>query len=59
MISGELTRYSQSLAEATNQFSDACRDAAEKRSSYDVERLETERKILRGRMSGAAVLILA
>lgn len=40
-ISAELTRYSKSLAEATNQFSDACRDAAEKRSTYDIERAKS------------------
>lgn len=37
-INAELTRYSKSLATATNQFADACKDAADKRSTYDVER---------------------
>lgn len=37
-ISAELARYSEKLAIATNQYSDACRDAAEKRSTYDVEK---------------------
>jgi len=35
-IHQELLRLSKALAEAVNEFSDAAKEAAEKRSSYDV-----------------------
>lgn len=40
-INGELVRYSQSLAIAVNEYTDACKDAAEKRSTFDLERAKT------------------
>lgn len=40
-INSELVRYSQSLAIAVNEYSDACRDAAEKRSTFDLERAKS------------------
>ena len=40
-INGELVKYSQSLAIAVNEYSDACRDAAEKRSTFDLERAKS------------------
>jgi thioredoxin-related protein len=40
-INSELVKYSQSLAMAVNEYSDACRDAAEKRSTFDLERAKS------------------
>ena len=59
-ISQELVDYSRKLAIASNEYTEACRKAANDRSSYDVEKakamLKSKLKTVGERQSEAALL---